>query len=70
MDSQNLYIQQLSELDRSPPRLPDQLGTLLDEEEWRNHIPNLSDKDAAWLVECLEDVRVPPTCKSCFLKSA
>ena len=70
MDSQNLCIQQLNDLGRSSPRFPDQLSALLDDEEYRNHISNLSDQDSAWLVQCLENVRAPPTCKSRFLKSA
>ena len=62
MGSLNLSIQQLSELDRSSPQFPDQLSTLLDEEECRNNIPNLSDQDAAWLVEYLDDVRTTHLC--------
>jgi len=59
MGSQNPYIEQLSGLDRSSPQIPDQLSAFLDEKEYRDNISNLPDQDAVWLVECLEDVRVP-----------
>ena len=62
MAPHNPYVQQLDVLDRSSPRFLDQLTTLLGGKECRNHIIGLSNQDAVWLVEYLEDVRTHPIC--------
>ena len=57
MPSQCPYIQHFSGLDRSSPRFPDQLTTLFSEKECRDHLSNLPETDAVWLIEYLDDVR-------------
>ena len=59
MGSQDPYIKQFSELDKSSPQFPDQLNTLLDVEEYRDRISKISDEDAVWLVGYLDGVRTP-----------
>lgn len=50
-------LQQVRALNRSSPQFFDQLATILDEEEFDAHIPDLHNDDAAWLVEYLSTVR-------------
>ena len=59
MASQNSYVRQHSGLDKCSPRFLDQLITLLSGKEYRDHISNLSDQDAVWLIEYLDNVRTP-----------
>jgi len=72
MSSHNSFIQQLSRLDKASPQFSDQLTTLFDEKNNGDLAPSLSDQDALWAVEYLDDVRIPllPYCKSRFLKPA
>jgi len=70
MSSHNPFIQQLSRLDRASPQFSDQLTTLFDERNNEDHVPNLSDQDALWAVEYLDDVRTPLPLPLRFLKPA
>lgn len=71
MVSQAPYVQRLDGLDKSSPRFPDQLATLLGEKESRDHISSLPDHDAAWLVDYLDDVcTLHVACQPHFLKLA
>lgn len=68
MASQNPYLRQFGRLDRSSPQFPEQLTVLLDEKECRDRILSLPDRDVAWLVDYMDDVRTPFCIRTLFSK--
>jgi len=50
-------LQQLRRLEKLSPQFPDQLMSLLREQEYGDYVTNLQDQDSSWLVEYLDDVR-------------
>ena len=56
-----MFIRQLSQLDRTSPQFSDRLTTLLGEEKSWEHIFDLPARDALWLVDHLDNVRTTPT---------
>jgi len=50
-------LQQLRSLDRLSSQFPNQLTSLLREQEYRDYVTSIQDHDLSWLVEYLDDVR-------------
>ena len=51
-----MFAQRLYELDRSSPQFPEQLGELLQDEEWVEHLQPLSEGELVDLIDCLDSV--------------
>jgi len=52
-------LHQFRDLNQSSPEFPDQLTSLLHERGFKDRVKTLQDQDSGWLVEYLDNVRLP-----------